>query len=72
MTRLAEQLVERFKAMSDTQQDEWAAFWLSELDDDERWAASTVKGQDKLDALSDRLWRDKAEGLTEPLDPDRL
>ena len=72
MTRLMEQAIERLRAVPEPQQDELARFVLNELEDDERWTASTAAHVDKLRALSERVRADDARGACGPLDPDAM
>jgi hypothetical protein len=72
MTRLMEQAIERLRALPETQQDPLARFLLNELEDDQRWAASTLRHADALGRLADRVLADDARGECEPLDPDKL
>jgi hypothetical protein len=72
MTRLMEQAIERLRAVPEPEQDRLASFLLSELEDDERWVATTAANADKLRALSERVLADDARGACEALDPDTL
>jgi hypothetical protein len=72
MTRLLEQAIERLRAMPESKQDQLAQFLMNELEDDERWSASTVQHEQKLKGLVDSVLADDSTGKNEPLDPDRL
>jgi hypothetical protein len=72
MTRLLEQAIERLRKMPETRQDQLARLLLSELEEEERWARSTVEHEKKLSGFVDRVLADDAAGKSEPLDPDRL
>jgi hypothetical protein len=72
MTKLMEQAIERVQALPANQQDQLARFLLSELQEDERWAASTAAHADKLERLVGDVLAEDARGDCEPLDPDRL
>jgi hypothetical protein len=72
MTRLMEQAIERLRAIPEPQQDPLARFLLHELEDDQRWAASTEGHVDALQDLAGRVLADDARGDCEPLDADKL
>lgn len=72
MTRLMEQAIERLRAMPEPQQDRLAQFVLNELEEDDRWAASTASHADALGRLAEGILADDAQGMTQPLDPDGL
>lgn len=63
MTHLMEQAIERLRAVPEPQQESFARFLLSELEDDERWTASTVDHADALGRLAQRVLADDARGL---------
>jgi hypothetical protein len=54
------------------QQDQLAKFLLCELEDDERWTASTAANIERLRRLGESVLSDDARGTCEPLDPDAL
>jgi hypothetical protein len=72
MTRAMEQAIERLKRVPETQQEELAQFLLHELEEDERWAATTQSRRPQLDRLIKDVLADHAAGKTRPLDPDAL
>jgi hypothetical protein len=65
MTRLMEQAIERPHTLPDGAQDCVAGFILHELDEDERWAATTRLGERKLRGLLNRLLNDDNNGRSE-------
>jgi hypothetical protein len=71
MTRLMRRVIDRLRAVPEPQQDQLAEFLLHELEEDERWSATTASHTDALRRLSDRILEDDAKGRTEPLDPER-
>ena len=72
MTHLMEQAIERLRAVPEPQQESVARFVLNELEDDDRWSASTALHADALGRLADRVLADDARGNCAPLDPDKL
>jgi hypothetical protein len=62
MTHLMEKAIERLRAVPEPQQDRLAQFLLSELEEDERWNASTAVHADALQRLADRVLADDARG----------
>ncbi len=72
MTQLMKQAIERLKAVPEPLQDRLAQFLLLELDDDDRWTASTAKHVDALGGLAEKILADDAHGECEPLDVEKL
>ena len=72
MTQLLEKAIERLKAVPEQEQDAMARWLLSELEEDERWAATTDKYKDGVARMMKRVIADDEAGLCEPLDPDTL
>jgi hypothetical protein len=67
-----QQFIEKLRALPENEQDDVAAFFLNELEEDERWARTAEKHAEKLKKLADQILADDKKGLCEPLDPDRL
>jgi hypothetical protein len=55
MTRLFEQVVSRVEKLTAEQQNELAARWLAELDDDARWDAQFAATQPELSKLAEEV-----------------
>ena len=72
MTRLMEKAIERLRSLPEPQQDGLAQFVLNELEQDERWTASTAAHADALGRLAAKVLSDDAAGTCEPLDTDML
>jgi hypothetical protein len=72
MTKALQQAIERLQQASDDQQDALAALLLHELDEDARWAKSTVANVDKLRRLVEDVLTADQRGECEPLEPDQL
>lgn len=67
-----EQVVEALRSLPEDQQDAVARFVLSELEDDRRWAQTSLKYADKLRKLADEAAEDFHAGRTSELDPETL
>jgi hypothetical protein len=72
MTVLMEEAIKRLQAVPANEQDRLARFVLNELQQDERWAASTEANADRVQKLISDVLADDAAGKCEPLDPDQL
>jgi hypothetical protein len=72
MTSLMEQAIKRLHAVPPGEQDRVARFLLNELQEDDRWAASTEEHADKLQRLIGDVLADDGRGVCQPLDPDRF
>jgi len=72
MTRLMEQAIAKLRSVPESEQDQFAQFVISELEEDSRWLLSTSKGEQKLKGLVDQILADDARGECSPLDPDQL
>jgi hypothetical protein len=68
-------LKEAFEAASqlpEAEQEKLAAVILDELAADERWQAALAGSESALDRLAEEALAEHREGITEPLDPDKL
>lgn len=72
MTRLMEQAIQRLRSVPETEQDQLARFLINELEEDQRWAASTTAHTDALERQIRTVLADDANGFCEPLDPEAL
>ncbi len=72
MTKLMEQAIERLKAIPESQQDQLAQFLLAELEDEERWTASTNSHIDALQRLTQQILGDDSRGNCPQLDVEKL
>jgi hypothetical protein len=70
MTRLMEQAIERLREVPDSQQDQFARFLLNEMEDDDRWTASTAAHGKELRKLSEQILEGDRQGLCKPVDAD--
>jgi hypothetical protein len=72
MTKLLERVVERVKALPESEQDVIAALILEELEDEARWDQAFARSQDSLARLAEDAMLEHREGKTQELDPDKL
>jgi hypothetical protein len=72
MTRRMKQAMDRLTAVPESLQDSLADFLLHEIEQDEKWSASTAANSDRLTSIVTEVLEDDAAGRTTPLDPDRL
>ena len=54
MTPLMEQAIARLRSLPEAEQDVFAAFFLHELSEDERWKTTTEKNAENIKRLVDR------------------
>lgn len=62
-----EQFVATISQLPDAVQDEYAAHFLSELEDDSKWDASFAKSQDVLSAMAAEALIEHRSGDSKPL-----
>jgi hypothetical protein len=72
MTRLMEKAVEALRSLPEEQQDAVAGFVLSEIEEDRRWATTSLKYADNLRKLADEAKEDFQAGRSSVLDPENL
>ena len=72
MTKLLERVVERVKALPESEQDVIAALILEELEDEASWDQAFARSQDALARLAEEAMLEHREGKTQELDPDKL
>ncbi len=72
MTKLLEKAFEEASRLPEMEQNVLARRLLAELDSEMSWAKSFAESEDVLEMLADEAIREKREGKTEPLDPNRL
>ncbi len=68
MTRLLEQAIERLRTVSDAEQDQLARLLLNELDEEQRWGASTAAHAQALEQKVAEVLAADDRGACEPLD----
>ena len=72
MTKLLEEAIGRLRGMSEDRQDQLAGLLLHELEEDEKWMASTQAGEQKLAGLVEDVLAADGRGECTPLDPEKL
>jgi hypothetical protein len=72
MTKALQQAIERLQQAPEDRQDALAALLLHELDEDERWAQSTIANSEKLRGLVRDVLAADRRGECELLDPEQL
>lgn len=72
MTRRMKQAMDRLAAVPEPLQDSLADFLLHEIDQDEKWSASSAARSEKLRSIVKEVLTDDAAGRTTSLDPERL
>lgn len=72
MTESLKAAVDRVRELPDERQEEIARLLLHEIEEDERWAATTQRHADGLSDLIDDIRDADKRGECETLDPDRL
>jgi hypothetical protein len=67
-----EKAVEALRSLPEEQQDAVAGFVLYEIEEDHRWATTSIKHADNLRILADEAKEDFQAGRTSVLDPENL
>lgn len=71
-TALLEKAFEKAAELPEQEQNEFAGFLISELEEEKKWAESFEKYPEVLEKLGQKALKDHREGKTEPLNPDKL
>ena len=72
MTKLMSELVAEITQMPEPQQDEWAAYVLAELRDEQRWDERFAQTRPELDALEARVRDEMRDGKFIEFNPDEM
>ena len=67
MTKAVEKFVDKLSRLPESSQDELAAMFLAELEDELRWDTSFAKSQDALRKLASDALAEHRRGETKPL-----
>ncbi len=67
MGKVTEEFVARLSRLPDARQDEYAAIFLAELEDELKWDSSFAKSQDTLSKLASDALDEYHRGETKPL-----
>jgi len=70
MTAVMEKLIEATRKLPASDQDQYAARWLAELEDDRKWDESFAESQDVLERMANEALAEHRAGSTKPLFPD--
>ena len=71
MTDLLQRAFERASALPEREQDRFAQFLISEIDNDKEWEASFAASQDELAHMAKEALAEYRTGKTRPLDASR-
>jgi hypothetical protein len=72
MGRLLEKAIPEASMLPESEQDEIGAWLLAEMESERRWDEIFRKPSGVLERMADGALREHEQGLTTPLDPDRL
>lgn len=72
MTRRLEKAFEKASELPESEQDDFAAFILEELQAERRWSRNIQRSQDALTKLAQEALEEHRSGSTEKLNTDRL
>jgi hypothetical protein len=64
MTKAVQQLIERINQMPEEEQEQYATWFLEELDDDAHWDRLLAGSGDVIDRMAEQALQAKAEGRT--------
>ncbi len=68
MTKLLKEVLAKLSKLPPERQDEFAAWLLSEMEDEARWDKSFAESQDALAKLADEALDEHKRGETRPLE----
>jgi hypothetical protein len=71
MTELLQKAFERASALSEEEQNQFAQFLISEIDDEKEWEAAFAASQDELAHMAKEALDEYRTGKTRPLDTSR-
>ena len=71
MTALLQQAFERASSLPEKDQDSFARFLISEIDDETQWEASFAGSQDELALMAREALAEYKAGKTRPMDTSR-
>ena len=72
MGRLLEKAIAEASKLPESEQEAIGAWLLAEMESERRWAELFGKSSSVLERMADEALKEHEEGLTTPLDPDRL
>ena len=72
MERLLEEAVSAASKLPASEQEAIGAWLLAEMESERRWDESFAKSVSTLEQMADQALKEHEQGLTVPLDPDKL
>lgn len=72
MGKLLERAISEASKLPESEQDEIGAWLLAEMESERRWDRIFRKSSGVLERIADEALKKHEQGLTMPLDPDRL
>ena len=72
MGKLLKKAVSEASKLPESEQEAIGAWLLAEMESERRWDDLFAKTGSALDRMADRAVKEHEQGLTSPLDPDRL
>ena len=72
MGRLLEKAITEASKLPESEQDEIGAWLLAEMESERRWDEIFRESSGVLERMADEALQEHEQGLTTPLDPDRL
>ena len=72
MARLLEKAISEASKLPESEQEAIGAWLLAELESERRWDELFAKSSSALERMADQALKENEQGLTTPLDPDRL
>ena len=72
MGRLLEKAISEASKLPENEQETIGAWLLAEMQSERRWAELFAKSSSAVERMADEALKEHAQGLTTPLDPDRL
>ena len=72
MGRFLEKAISEASKLPESEQEAIGAWLLAEMESERRWAELFGKSSSVLERMADEALKEHEQGLTTPLDPDRL
>ena len=72
MGRLLKKAISEASKIPDSEQEAIGAWLLAEMESEHRWSELFGRSGTVLERMADEALKERAPGLTTPLDPDRL
>jgi hypothetical protein len=72
MGKLLQEAISEASKLPESEQEAIGAWMLAEMKSERRWDELFAKSRDVLERMADEALREHEQGLTKPLDPDRM